>query len=177
MNTSASTRSGRTSEILRTAASPLPTAITSIPWSFRTRPTIFWMLLLSSATKILATDRPPEIRLPPHTQVLNRIGAFRVGRVNVNRSGVCRKVNTVFWNGVPAQDAPYAKFAKKKGRGETRPYPLRCPHRYQGTTLRSPFFFLLLDSFFASFLSSGFCALLAFSALASCGAAEEESAV
>ncbi len=85
----------------------------------------------------------------------------------MNRSGVCRKVNTVFCNGLPGQDAPYAKFAKKKGRGETRPYPLRFPYRYQGTTLRSPFFFLLLDSFFVSFLSSGFCELLPFSALAS----------
>src|SRR6266849_9495934 len=163
MNTSASTRSGRTSEILRTAASPLPTAITSIPWSFRTRPTIFWMLLLSSATKILATERPPEKLRPPHTQVLNRIGAFRVGRVNVNRSSVCRKVNTAFCNGLPAQDAPCAKFAKKKGREKTRPLPLRFLTRYQGTTLRSPFFFLLLDSFFESFLSSGFCALGPFS--------------
>src|SRR6266436_2038003 len=57
MNTSASTRSGRRSEIFLTAASPLPTATTSMPWSFRARLTIFWMLLLSSATKILATER------------------------------------------------------------------------------------------------------------------------
>src|SRR4029077_8976790 len=68
MNTSASTRSGRRSAIFRTAASPLPTAITSIPWSFRARPTIFWMLLLSSATKILATERPPgDAATVPHT--------------------------------------------------------------------------------------------------------------
>src|SRR6202022_1470581 len=59
MNTSASTRSGRISEILRTAASPLPTATTSMPWSFSARPTIFWILLLSAATRILATERPP----------------------------------------------------------------------------------------------------------------------
>src|SRR5580704_8873991 len=59
MKTSANTRSGRISEALRTAASPLPTATTSMPWSFSARPTIFWILLLSSATRILATERPP----------------------------------------------------------------------------------------------------------------------
>jgi hypothetical protein len=58
-------------------------------------------------------------------------------------------VNTVFCNGLPAQGAPNTKFAKKKGRGEARPYPLRFPHRYQGTTLRSPFFSFVVDSFFS----------------------------
>src|ERR1700758_2631155 len=68
MNTSASTKSGFTSEILRTAASPLPTATTSIPWSFSARPTIFWILLLSSATKILATERSSgDTSTAPHT--------------------------------------------------------------------------------------------------------------
>src|SRR6266446_10251893 len=68
MNTSASTRSGRRSEIFLTAASPLPTATTSMPWSFRARLTIFWMLLLSSATKILATERSSEdTATAPHT--------------------------------------------------------------------------------------------------------------
>src|SRR5215467_5933475 len=74
INTSAKTKSGFTSEILRTAASPLPTATTSMPSSFRASPTIFWMLLLSSATRIFATEGPPRtqetllrVAWPTHT--------------------------------------------------------------------------------------------------------------
>src|SRR5713226_4748695 len=55
MKISARITSGSTSGSLRIAASPLPTATTSIPRSFIARVTIFWMLLLSSATKIVAT--------------------------------------------------------------------------------------------------------------------------
>jgi CheY-like chemotaxis protein len=47
---------------LRTAASPLLTATTSTPSSARARMTVFWTLLLSSATRIFATCRPPDYR-------------------------------------------------------------------------------------------------------------------
>src|SRR5580698_4187159 len=58
MNTSARIRSGFTSGSRRTATSPFPTATTSIWCSARARVTIFWMLLLSSATKIFGTMHP-----------------------------------------------------------------------------------------------------------------------
>src|ERR1700678_1752002 len=58
MNTSAKIRSGLTSGSRRTATSPFPTATTSIWCSASASVTIFWILLLSSATRIFGTIHP-----------------------------------------------------------------------------------------------------------------------
>src|SRR2546426_2066783 len=78
MKMSARTRSGERSGSLRIAASPLPTETTSIPWSFSASVTIFWMLLLSSATRTLATKpstphRPRTLRTPQAVTLRNLI--------------------------------------------------------------------------------------------------------
>src|SRR5215475_1942921 len=153
MNTSAKTRSGRTSEILRTAASPLPTATTSMPWSFRARPTIFWILLLSSATRILATNilrgqRDAKLRVrgemrrkfrPNYDSIVldhrgNRAstetGAACVGSKHGRRS-------------CPKGQVAERGLAGEKERGTKLVPPLESRWRkdYQGTILRMPFFF------------------------------------
>src|ERR1700719_1153061 len=146
MNTSASTRSGRKSEILRTAASPFPTAITSIPWSFRARPTIFCMLLLSSATKILATERSSgRYRYRPHTTA-NRIGAFGPMRVNAYRKTVCRKVYTLFPN---AQ-----RTKKQKGEPQARLFAFETGvfPKLPGKDFFQPLLFLAAGFLFGIFL-------------------------
>src|SRR5580704_16377467 len=66
MKTSASIRSGFASARRRTAASPLPTATTSMPRSSNANTTIFWMLVLSSAIIILGTGIPSRRPLKRH---------------------------------------------------------------------------------------------------------------
>src|SRR5215469_5675444 len=82
MKISASTRSGFTSPSLRTAASPLFTATTSTPRSARASATVFWTLLLSSATRIFATGRPPDY-LGPTT-----LSLFLRTHIRPNNKGV-----------------------------------------------------------------------------------------
>src|SRR5712692_4507903 len=132
MKTSASTRSGRTSQIFRTAASPLPTATTSMPWSFRARPTIFWMLLLSSATKILATERPPgDTATAPHTTAQSYWSIRPNTRQRYPEGGVSEGEYHVFNVLLPCKQkgGPSARLSISK---------LGSSLNYQGTTFFSP---------------------------------------
>src|SRR5215472_11473461 len=124
------------------------------------------MLLLSSATRIFATKRPPAILhlRQPHPRCttpmgmacLGLIGAF--ADVRVNRLGVmvCRKSILAY----SAHCRPSVSLMQQRAQ-----LSLPCPRphfsnvlakmNYQGMIFFKPFFFLLLDSFLVSFLSTG----------------------
>src|SRR5882724_4156968 len=103
------------------------------------------MLLLSSAIRILATERPPmhlytRKASPASGEPYAVIGASRKVGVNANRPVVCRK-------GTCRREC-CAMLANAAGKSKT----------YQGMIFFSPFFFLLVDSFLGSVvaLSAGF---------------------
>src|SRR5215472_2302815 len=163
MNTSASTRSGRTSAILRTAASPFPTATTSMPCSFRARPTIFWMLLLSSATRIFGTKRPPPILHPCKPLRLHcSTKGFRSsfywsirGRARQSPWGrIVSQNNTAhLYTATPARPCENSKSCGLLGRTcrNSKPVPLGKRGLPRHDFLQS-LFFLAARLFFAAFL-------------------------
>src|ERR1700719_1989477 len=118
MKTSARTKSGFASGMRRTAASPLPTATTSTPRSSNANKTIFWMLVLSSATRILGTCTTSR-----RTCTATR-RPFSILYCSTPHKGRQRRRST----GVPQMLA-----GGKQG-------------SYQGTSFRTPFFFLLEES-------------------------------
>src|SRR5580704_14013628 len=125
MKTSASTRSGFTSAKRRTAASPLPTATTSTPRSSSASVTIFWILELSSATKILGTGFP--WRRPGHRHAHAFHYVLQHPKTQASTNSKYRSATVV----------------SRVLRGS-----------YQGISFFTPFFFLLVDSSFGSALSA-----------------------
>src|SRR6267143_5268638 len=124
------------------------------------------MLLLSSATRILATKHPPTIPHPctprrplrGHTESPSPMyWSILPGRRQRQRVTRVSEMNTV-----PQPPEP-PSFPNTKGVRIVLAPPFHFPifflaGSYQGTILRSPFFFLLVDSFFlSSFIP--FCAL------------------
>src|SRR5690242_17907998 len=106
------------------------------------------MLLLSSATRILATELPP--RAPTHKriavlaqQAYSVIGASGEGGVNANCPVVCRKGNTA--TGTGSCRRFYRKICVRR--------PIEGVFGYQGMIFFNPFFFLLEDSFFGSLVA------------------------
>src|SRR5882762_11041083 len=109
------------------------------------------MLLLSSATKILATERPPgDTATAPHTiaQLYWSIGSHMRQR----------ELEACVSEGEYRPSVRMPCNQRKAGICPLFSAHLKCfLLRYQGTTFFSPFFFLLLDSFLESFLSSVLC--------------------
>src|ERR1700674_3083582 len=116
------------------------------------------MLLLSSATRILATKHPPTIPHPcmprqpqrGHTESSSPMyWSILPGRRQRQRVKRVSEMNTV-----PQPPEPPLRDNTKGARNASAP-PFHSPllvlnGSYQGTIFRSPFFFLLLDSFFLS---------------------------
>src|SRR5215471_15525000 len=100
------------------------------------------MLLLSSATRILATELPPRAPTPAHCctwqQPYSVIGASGKGCVNAKCPGVCRKRTRPL---VRVAFCPVWAVCHVAA-GDSR--------AYQGMIFFSPFFFLLVDSFLES---------------------------
>src|SRR5580658_3279724 len=124
------------------------------------------MLLLSSATRILATKRPPDLLHPcfasrplcgrtEHQPLCGR--AFietpeywsiqRIGRQSPRTTSVSEMnmASTTLPGGLQPQKTGGAARA-----APPVPSPFLVRNNYQGTSLRNPFFFLLVDSFFWS---------------------------
>src|SRR5580704_9943408 len=111
------------------------------------------MLLLSSATKILATERPPvDTATAPHTTAQ----LYWSIRSHMRQRELESCVSEVEYRA----SMPILCNQRKSGHLPAFCAPLGCLFLgYQGTTFLSPFFFLLLDSFLESFLSSVLCEL------------------
>src|SRR5580704_9679409 len=130
------------------------------------------MLLLSSATRILATKRPPDVLHPFFARQTRRSCKSLLGRKNSQTLRVRRFFKTPqYWSirrisrqsqrstRVSEMDMALRRhsraMASQKTRGAAPAAPLTPItffglRNYQGTILRRPFFFLLLDSFFES---------------------------
>src|SRR4030081_2296865 len=114
------------------------------------------MLLLSSATRILATHvlrelhRSPKHRWPGFCSILRYWSILHRGRQRISGFPVSQ-VNTL----VTCTNGRVARFdcSQKKGVARGPAFSTSDPWRpssYQGTNLRTPFFFLLVDSLILS---------------------------
>src|ERR1700704_2550700 len=114
------------------------------------------MLLLSSATRILATHvlrelhRRPKHRWPGFCSILRYWSILHRGRQRISGFPVSQ-VNTL----VTCTNGRVSRFdcSQKKGVARGHAFSTSDPWRpssYQGTNLRTPFFFLLVDSLILS---------------------------
>src|SRR5260370_38916937 len=115
------------------------------------------MLLLSSATRILATERPPAILYPRVSRVArvhteSRTPSYWSTRWGARQSqqGKCvSEVNTSLL--VPDRSSRAAKSARSVASPAAprsiSPDPCSGAKSHQGTIFLKPFFFLLVDSF------------------------------
>ena len=108
-------------------------------------------MALNSFVLIASTKRV----IPTRSSRLHSIGALGILPVNRNAVPVCRKWTPPY---VPSGHCPPGEGGAKKTKGATEaapcPNPVSAPANYQGTSLRSPFFFLLVDSFLESLFES-----------------------
>src|SRR5271155_1045383 len=118
------------------------------------------MLLLSSATRILATKRPPDANHPYFTRAPHSGRLFNKSPQYWSTLRICRQsqrgtrvseVNMASRSLSWAFVAPNNKGCRSSSTPGSHPRYLFLKN-YQGTSLRSPFFFLLLDSFLESLL-------------------------
>src|SRR5580700_11240100 len=133
------------------------------------------MLLLSSATRILATKRPPDLLHPcfasrprcgrtehqplcgrtEHRPLYGRAFIKTPEYWSIRRiARQSQRTTSVSEMNMASTTLPGGPQPQKTGGAAEAAPPVPSPflvrNNYQGTSLRNPFFFLLLDSFFAS---------------------------